>query len=76
MRPIINIETLEVHTSLSGLAKKIKCSPSNICLNIVRGCKCMGFRFEYLDEWSWWTDKEKEKWTRKNGIFFINGGKL
>jgi hypothetical protein len=73
MRKIIDIETLEVFGSLSELAEDLGCSTANICLSILRSCRCMGRRLEYLDEWIWWTDKEKEQWTRKNGIYFLRG---
>lgn len=70
-RKIINIETLEVFNSLTDVAKKYNCFPSAVFNNIVFNYKTKGNRFEYFDEWTFWTSKEKEKFTKRNNIFFM-----
>lgn len=75
MMRVINIETLEIFDSVAEVARK-----HNICYNavynsILFGYKTKGTRYEYFDDWKFWTDKQKEKHTRKNNIFFIGGEK-
>lgn len=67
---IIDIETLEWFDSLSDCAGKIGCSKPNVYKAILEGIKCKGRRFEYLDVWLTWNSREKEKFTRKNNIYF------
>ena len=73
---IIDIETLESYRTLRECGEKIGCSGVCVCESILRGCKCKGHRFEYLEDWQYWTDQEKEKWTRKNNIYFMKGAKI
>ena len=75
-RPIIDVETLEVYRSGKEVAKLLGVSRPCIRQSIVLSCKVKGRRLEYLEEWTYWTDKEKEKHTRKNNIFFYRGGRL
>lgn len=75
-RPIIDIETLEVYPSGKHIARVLNVSRPNIRQAIILGHAVAGRHLEYLEEWGWWTDKQKEKWTRKNGIYFVNGDKL
>jgi hypothetical protein len=70
-RPVINIETLEVFPSIRACARKHAVSESAVFQAILLGTKSGGQRFEYLEDWSYWTGREKEKHTRKNNIFFI-----
>lgn len=73
---IIDIETLETYRTFRECGEKIGCSGVYVYESILRGCKCKGHRFEYLEEWIHWTDKEKEKYTRKNNIYFLKGNKI
>lgn len=73
---IIDIETLETYRTLQECGEKIGCSGVCVYESILRGCKCKGHRFEYLEDWQYWTDQEKEKWTRKNNIYFMKGAKI
>lgn len=67
---IIDIETLEWFDSLHDCARKVGCSVPNIHSSILQGMKAKGRRFEYLDVWLTWDSREKEKFTRKNNIYF------
>ena len=58
------------------IKQKFGCSGVCVCESILRCCKCKGHRFEYLEDWQYWTDQEKEKWTRKNNIYFMKGAKI
>lgn len=51
------------------MEKKIGYSAECVYMSILNGRKAKGHRFEYLEDWQYWTDYEKEKWTRK--ITFI-----
>jgi hypothetical protein len=73
---IIDIETLETYRTLRECGEKIGCSGENIYQAILNRRKVKGHRFEYLEEWQYWTDKEKEKHTRKNNIYFLKGDKI
>jgi hypothetical protein len=73
---IIDIETLETYRTLRECGEKIGCSAECVYMSILNGRKARGHRLEYLEEWINWTDKEKEKWTRKNNIYFIKGAKI
>lgn len=73
---IIDIETLETYRTLRECGEKIGCSAECVYMSIQNNRKARGHRFEYLEEWINWTDKEKEKWTRKNNVFFIKGAKI
>lgn len=75
-KPIIDVETLEVYGSGKEVARVLGVSRPNICQNILLSCRTKGRKLEYLEDWSRWNDKQKEKWTRKNNIFFLGGGKL
>lgn len=72
---IIDIETLETYRTLRECGEKIGCSGVCVYKSILIGIKCKGHRFEYLEDWINWTDKEKEKHTRKNNIYFMKGAK-
>ena len=71
MKKVINIETLEVFESLTSAAIKHNVRASVLFNNILFKYKTKGNRFEYFDNWKYWSNKEKEKFTRKNNIFFI-----
>ena len=73
---IIDIETLETYRTARECGEKFGCSGVCVCESILIGCKCKEHRFEYLEEWINWTDKEKEKYTRKNNIYFLKGDKI
>jgi len=72
---IIDIETLETYRTLRECAEKIGCSAECVYMSILNGRKARGHRFEYFEDWQYWTDQEKEKWTRKNNIYFMKGAK-
>lgn len=67
---VIDIETLEVFESMRACARKLNVRTSSIFGNILLKHKTKGRRFEYFDDWQYWTSKEKEKNTRKNNIYF------
>ena len=73
---IIDIETLETYRTTRECGEKFGCSGICVYESILRGIKCKGHRFEYLEDWINWTDKEKEKHTRKNNIYFLKGNKI
>ena len=73
---IIDIETLETYRTLGECGEKIGCSKEHIYQAILNMRKAKGHRFEYLEEWINWTDKEKDKHTRKNNIYFLKGNKI
>lgn len=73
---IIDIETLETYRTFRECGEKIGCSGEHIYQAILNRRKARGHRFEYLEEWTNWTDKEKEKCTRKNNIYFLKGNKI
>lgn len=73
---IIDIETLETYRTFRECGEKIGCSGERIYQAILNGRKAKGHRFEYLEIWINWTDKEKEKHTRKNNIYFLKGDKI
>ena len=71
-RKIIDMETLEIYNSMSDAAKKLNCTPSLVFLTIIRGNRAKGRKLEYLDFWiECMTAKEKERYTRKNNIYFL-----
>lgn len=73
---IIDIETLETYRTFRECGEKIGCSRELIYQSILNRRKAKGHRFEYLEDWQYWTDKEKEKHTRKNNIYFLKGDKI
>lgn len=73
---IIDIETLETYRTLRECGEKIGCSAECVYMSIQNNRKARGHRLEYLEEWINRTDKEKEKHTRKNNIYFMKGAKL
>lgn len=70
-KKVINIETLEVYCSLTDLAQKLNISSTSVYNGILLGGKIKGGRYEYFDEWVLWENKEKEKHTIKNNIYFM-----
>lgn len=72
-RKIIDMETLEVYQSVHDASRKLKCNASNITRNINVGWKIMGKKLEYFDEWILLDDKEKQKYSVKNNIYFMKG---
>lgn len=68
---IINIETLEVYDSVTECAKANNVTWKALYYDIIRGWRCNGQLFEYLDYWEALTAKEKETHTVKNNIYFF-----
>lgn len=71
MRKVINIETLEIFPSVIKCAKAYGVTDAAVISAIILAHRCKHQRFEYFDEWLWWTNKEKGRYTRKNNIYFI-----
>ncbi len=69
-KKIINIYTLEVFDSMTEAAKEIGVSKVSIFETIHYKVKAKGTRFEYLDEWIQWPPQEKEKFSKRNNIYF------
>lgn len=69
-RKIINIYTLEVFDSMVEAAKKIGVSKVSIFETIHYKVMAKGTRFEYFDEWIQWPPQEKEKFSKRNNIYF------
>ena len=72
-RAVINIETLEVFSSMTNAALALNVNKETIFNSINIGHKVKGNRFEYLDVWQEWSDAEKEKYSIKHNIFFAGG---
>lgn len=70
-RPVIDIETLEIWESLSHCARTLKVKPQTIFQAIELNIKAKGRRLEYFDWWIYWDNRDKEKYTRKNNIYFV-----
>lgn len=75
-RRIIDIETLETYRTCDECGNKIGCSGACVYQGIITQGMSKGHRLEFFDEWQSWLDKEKEKYTRKNNIYFLRGAKL
>lgn len=73
---VINAETLEIYCSPREVAKIEGVSVPAVynAINSERPVK--GTRYAMLEDWRWWSDSEKEKFTRKNNIYFLRGDKL
>lgn len=80
-RAIIDVETLEVWESIDACAKALGVKPPAVFQAIIRNGRCGGARckpyagqrkVEYFDYWlESYTKAEKEKFTRKNNIFWL-----
>ena len=70
-RPVIDIETLEIWESLSHCARALNVSVNTVFQAIEMNCKAKGHRLEYFDWWIDYDNRDKEKHTRKNNIYFI-----
>lgn len=78
-KAIIDVETLEVWESLTECAAELKVSIPAIIQAIAYGYRIGGGRswnakrkLEYFDYWlESYTKAEKEKFTRKNNIFWL-----
>ena len=70
-KPVINIETLEVYESATDFAKKHNITVVSVVRSITLGRKTANCRLEYFDIWKHWTNREKEKHSKKNNIWFI-----
>ena len=70
-KPVINIETLEVYESATDFAKKHNVTVVSVVRSITLGSKTASCRLEYFDVWKDWDNREKEKHSKKNNIWFI-----
>lgn len=68
---VIDVETLEIFDSISACARKMNVNVSAIYNNILLCYKTKGRRFDFVNDWKYWSNKEKEKHTRKNNIYFL-----
>lgn len=78
-KAIIDVETLDIWRSLTECAEALKVSKASVCRAILLGFRCSGKKpyhggrkLEYFDYWlEAYTPAEKEKFTRKNNIFWL-----
>lgn len=73
---VINAETLELYASQREVARIEGVSVPMVCISINSERPIKGTMYAMLEDWQWWSDKEKEKFTRKNNIYFLRGEKL
>ena len=83
-KKVIDVETLEVFSSVKECACALGVSPASVVQSIIMKTRVGGGRrhytfagrlLEYYDYWSEaWTAKEKEKHSRKNGFYFFEVG--
>lgn len=71
-RKIINLYTLEIYSCLSALARKLDIPRGYLCEIVKEGRTFDKQKYEYLDVWlteypAW----EKEKYSRRNNIYFL-----
>ena len=69
-KPVIDIETLQIWPSLTACPAQLQTSPSFVGQAILQKNKCKGRLLEYFDDWVVWSNKDKEKHTKKNNIYF------
>lgn len=69
-KKVINIETLEIFRSIGQAASHYKVTHNGIVNAIIYGTKVKGNRVEFFEDWIFWTNKDKEKYTRKYNIYF------
>lgn len=69
-KPVIDIESLEIYSSVKKCAEACNVTKPAVCHSILLGYRTKGRRFEYFETWMTWTNKEKERHTRRNNIFF------
>lgn len=69
-KPVIDIETLQIWPSMSSCADHLQTSPASVFGAIIGRTRCKKRLLEYFDNWLVWPNKEKEKYTRKNNIYF------
>lgn len=68
---VIDIENLELWDSLTICAKQLNVSVQSVFCAIINGNKVRGHRVEYFDLWINWDNRDKEKHTSKNNIYFL-----
>lgn len=68
---VIDMETLEVWNSLEECAKYLGVSRATICQGINRNGRTKHRRLEYLYYWLALPSRDKEKYSRKNNIYFL-----
>jgi transcription initiation factor TFIIIB Brf1 subunit/transcription initiation factor TFIIB len=73
---VINAETLELYRSQREVAKIEGVSVPAVLNAINSERPIKGTMYAMLEDWQWWSDREKEKFTRKNNIYFLRGEKL
>ena len=67
----IDVETLEIFKGLKDLCASYQVTPQNVSVCIARGGRIRGRHIERFDEWIQWDAWEKERYTKKNNIYFF-----
>lgn len=70
----IDAENLEIFKGLKDLCQKLECSPQNALVNMAEMRRIKGRYIERFDEWVQWDAWEKERFTKKNNIYFFDRG--
>lgn len=70
---VIDVETLEVWKTKKDCARALGVSPAMVSKYASTGRQIKGRTIEEFTLWMWWSDAEKERWTRKNNIYFLRG---
>jgi hypothetical protein len=69
----IDVENLELFRGLGEVSKKLGKHAVQCSEAISRLQRINGRLIEKFDEWQKWDNWEKERYTKKNNIFFIYG---
>lgn len=69
----IDVETLEIFRGLRDVAKKLNKHYFECCQKISGFQRINGRLIEKFEEWENWDNWEKERYTKKNNIFFYYG---
>lgn len=69
----IDVENLELFKGLNEVSKKLGKHAVQCSVAISNLQRINGRLIEKFDEWQKWDNWEKERYTKKNNIFFIYG---
>ena len=70
-RRIINVYTLEVFESMGEAARRYGVSRVSIHDSVNVGFKIKDQILAYFEEWLHWKPEDKEKYSRRNNIYFM-----